>query len=85
MARSLSRAGMVALMALDYVGHMYFGLVLLTTAVPFYTLYSVDQQSALCLFMLVHVYEKLGYRKVGERLWVDLGTGIRPLTTESEE
>jgi predicted GNAT family acetyltransferase len=29
----------------------------------------------------IRVYEKLGYRKVGERLWVDLGTGIRPLTS----
>lgn len=31
----------------------------------------------------IRVYERLGYRKVGERLWVDLGTGIKPLTTES--
>ena len=31
----------------------------------------------------IRVYEKLGYRKVGERLWVDLGTGEKPLTTES--
>jgi len=31
----------------------------------------------------IHIYEKLGYRRVGERLWVDLGTGIKPLTTES--
>lgn len=29
----------------------------------------------------IHVYEKLGYWKVGERLWVDLGTGEKPLTT----
>lgn len=33
----------------------------------------------------IRVYEKLGYRKVGERLWVDLGTGVKPLTTESQE
>jgi ribosomal protein S18 acetylase RimI-like enzyme len=31
----------------------------------------------------IRVYERLCYRKVGERLWVDLGTGIKPLTTES--
>jgi ribosomal protein S18 acetylase RimI-like enzyme len=33
--------------------------------------------------LAIRVYEKLGYRKVGVRLWVDLGTGIRPLMTES--
>jgi predicted GNAT family acetyltransferase len=31
----------------------------------------------------IHVYEKLGYRKVGERVWIDLGTGFKPLTTDS--
>ena len=30
----------------------------------------------------IHTYEKLGYRKAGQRLWVDLGTGVKPLTTE---
>ena len=30
----------------------------------------------------IRVYERLGYKKVGERLWVDMGTGIKPLTTE---
>jgi predicted GNAT family acetyltransferase len=32
----------------------------------------------------IRAYERLGYRKVGERFWIDLGTGIRPLTTEQE-
>ena len=26
----------------------------------------------------VSVYEKIGYRKIGEKLWVDVGTGLRP-------
>ena len=24
------------------------------------------------------VYEKIGYRKIGEKLWVDIGTGLKP-------
>jgi GNAT superfamily N-acetyltransferase len=26
----------------------------------------------------IRVYERLGYRKVGERVWIDLGTGLAP-------
>jgi len=26
----------------------------------------------------VKVYESIGYRKIGEKLWVDVGTGLRP-------
>lgn len=26
----------------------------------------------------IRVYEKIGYKKIGERLWVDVGTGIKP-------
>jgi RimJ/RimL family protein N-acetyltransferase len=26
----------------------------------------------------IRVYEKVGYRKIGEKLWVDVGTGLRP-------
>jgi GNAT superfamily N-acetyltransferase len=26
----------------------------------------------------IRVYEKIGYRKVAEKLWVDVGTGLRP-------
>lgn len=26
----------------------------------------------------IRVYEKIGYRKIGERLWIDVGTGLRP-------
>jgi predicted GNAT family acetyltransferase len=26
----------------------------------------------------VSVYEKIGYGKIGEKVWVDVGTGLRP-------
>jgi GNAT superfamily N-acetyltransferase len=26
----------------------------------------------------IRVYEKLGYRKIGEKVWVDIGTGLKP-------
>lgn len=26
----------------------------------------------------IRVYEKIGYKKVGEKLWVDVGTGLKP-------
>jgi RimJ/RimL family protein N-acetyltransferase len=26
----------------------------------------------------IRAYEKIGYRKIGEKLWVDIGTGLRP-------
>ncbi len=26
----------------------------------------------------IKVYEKIGYRKIGEKLWVDIGTGMKP-------
>ncbi len=26
----------------------------------------------------IRVYEKIGYRKIGEKIWVDVGTGLRP-------
>ena len=26
----------------------------------------------------IGVYEKIGYRKIGEKVWVDVGTGLRP-------
>lgn len=29
-------------------------------------------------FPAIRVYEKIGYRKIGERLWVDVGTGMKP-------
>ncbi len=28
--------------------------------------------------MAIHIYEKLGYKKVGEELWIDVGTGLVP-------
>ena len=29
-------------------------------------------------YSAIRAYEKIGYRKIGERLWVDVGIGIRP-------
>jgi GNAT superfamily N-acetyltransferase len=29
-------------------------------------------------YSAVHAYEKIGYKRIGKRLWVDVGTGIRP-------
>ena len=26
----------------------------------------------------IRVYEKFGYKKIGEKLWVDAGTGMKP-------
>jgi predicted GNAT family acetyltransferase len=26
----------------------------------------------------IRVYEKIGYKKIGEKLWVDVGTGMNP-------
>jgi len=26
----------------------------------------------------IKVYEKIGYRKIGEKLWIDVGTGLKP-------
>jgi RimJ/RimL family protein N-acetyltransferase len=26
----------------------------------------------------IRVYEKIGYKKIGEKLWVDMGTGLKP-------
>jgi RimJ/RimL family protein N-acetyltransferase len=29
-------------------------------------------------YSAIRVYEKIGYRKIGKKLWVDVGTGLRP-------
>ncbi|MEM2093040.1 MAG: GNAT family N-acetyltransferase [Candidatus Bathyarchaeia archaeon] len=29
-------------------------------------------------FPAIRVYEKIGYRKVGEKIWIDMGTGLKP-------
>jgi GNAT superfamily N-acetyltransferase len=29
-------------------------------------------------YSAVKVYEKIGYKKIGEKLWVDVGTGLKP-------
>ena len=26
----------------------------------------------------ISVYEKIGYRKIGEKMWIDVGTGMKP-------
>jgi predicted GNAT family acetyltransferase len=26
----------------------------------------------------IRVYEKIGYKKIGRKLWIDMGTGIKP-------
>jgi predicted GNAT family acetyltransferase len=26
----------------------------------------------------IKAYEKIGYKKIGEKLWVDVGTGLKP-------
>lgn len=29
-------------------------------------------------FSAIRVYKKIGYRKIGEKIWVDVGTGLKP-------
>jgi GNAT superfamily N-acetyltransferase len=29
-------------------------------------------------YAAIKVYEKIGYRKIGEKLWIDVGTGLKP-------
>jgi predicted GNAT family acetyltransferase len=29
-------------------------------------------------YSAIRVYEKIGYKKIGEKLWVDVGTGLKP-------
>ncbi|MDH5482112.1 MAG: GNAT family N-acetyltransferase [Candidatus Bathyarchaeota archaeon] len=29
-------------------------------------------------YSAIRVYEKIGYEKIGEKLWVDMGTGVKP-------
>lgn len=29
-------------------------------------------------YSAIRVYEKIGYKKIGEKLWVDVGTGVKP-------
>jgi len=45
---------------------------------------SLENAEAAALFVrsnnysAIKVYEKIGYRKIGEKLWVDVGTGMKP-------
>ncbi len=48
----LPSVGMVRVMFLDYIAHTYYAFILATTKVPVYSLYSVDQQSTLSVFIL---------------------------------
>jgi predicted GNAT family acetyltransferase len=29
-------------------------------------------------YSAIKAYEKIGYRNIGEKLWIDVGTGMRP-------
>jgi RimJ/RimL family protein N-acetyltransferase len=55
-----------------------------TLAVSAITEEALNQSDAAALFVradnvpAIRVYEKIGYRKIGEKIWVDVGTGLRP-------
>jgi GNAT superfamily N-acetyltransferase len=55
-----------------------------TLAVSAITQEALEQSEAAALFVradncpAVKAYEKIGYRKIGEKVWVDMGTGLRP-------
>jgi len=55
-----------------------------TTAVSAVTQEALESAQAAALFVrsdnysAIRVYEKIGYRKIGEKLWIDVGTGLRP-------
>lgn len=62
--------------------HRNKGYALLATSAV--TEEALGQAEAAALFVrsdnypAIRVYEKIGYRKIGEKLWVDVGTGLRP-------
>jgi predicted GNAT family acetyltransferase len=29
-------------------------------------------------YSAIRVYEEIGYKKIGEKIWVDVGTGLKP-------
>jgi RimJ/RimL family protein N-acetyltransferase len=55
-----------------------------TLAVSAVTREALKSAEAAALFVrsdnspAVRVYEKIGYSKIGEKLWIDVGTGLRP-------
>jgi RimJ/RimL family protein N-acetyltransferase len=62
--------------------HRNKGYALLATSAV--TEEALEHAEAAALFVrsdnypAIRVYEKIGYRKIGEKLWVDVGTGLRP-------
>jgi RimJ/RimL family protein N-acetyltransferase len=62
--------------------HRNKGYALLATSAV--TEEALRQAEAAALFVrsdnypAIRVYEKIGYRKIGEKLWIDMGTGLRP-------
>jgi RimJ/RimL family protein N-acetyltransferase len=62
--------------------HRNKGYALLATSAV--TEEALRQAEAAALFVrsdnypAIRVYERIGYRKIGEKLWVDVGTGLRP-------
>lgn len=62
--------------------HRNKGYALLATSAV--TKEALEQAENAALFVrsdnhpAIRVYEKIGYRKIGEKLWVDVGTGLRP-------
>ena len=55
-----------------------------TMAVSAITREALESAEAAALFVrsdnypAIRVYKKIGYRKIGEKLWIDIGTGLRP-------
>jgi RimJ/RimL family protein N-acetyltransferase len=55
-----------------------------TLAVSAITKHALGSAKAAALFVrsdnypAIKVYEKIGYRKVGEKLWIDVNTGLKP-------
>jgi GNAT superfamily N-acetyltransferase len=55
-----------------------------TLAVSAITEHALKEAETAALFVrsdnytAIRVYEKLGYRKIGAKLWVDIGTGLKP-------
>jgi RimJ/RimL family protein N-acetyltransferase len=63
-------------------GHRNKGYALLATSAV--TKEALEKAEMAALFVrsdnhpAISVYEKIGYRKIGEKLWADVGTGLKP-------
>jgi predicted GNAT family acetyltransferase len=55
-----------------------------TLAVSAITEHALKEAETAALFVrsdnyaAIRTYEKLGYHRIGEKLWVDIGTGLKP-------